>query len=109
MATFFRNKVVKNVGTKPVEVVAATPGSRFTIIGLSLTNLTGDFVYVNVMLEDDASSTGYYIKDTLLPANTSLRAVQQGEKLIVAPENKIFVQSNLNDSVDVIISYVEIT
>lgn len=109
MATFFRNTVIKNVGTKPVEVAATTASSRFTVIGLSCTNLTQDFVYVSVLLEDDTSNTGFYLKDTLVPANTSLRAVQQGEKLIVAPENKLLVQSNINDSIDVVISYVEIT
>ena len=92
MATFFRNTVIKNVGTKPVEVAATTASSRFTVIGLSCTNLTQDFVYVNVLLEDDTSVTGFYLKDTLVPANTSLRAVQQGEKLIIAPENKLLVQ-----------------
>ena len=109
MATFFRNKVVKNVGSKPVEIVATEPTSRFTIIGLSCTNLTTDFVYISVYVEDDTSNTGFYLKDTLLPANTSIRAVQQGEKLIMAPENKLLVSANLNDAVDVIVSYVEIT
>lgn len=109
MATFFRNVVVKNVGTKPVEILATNPTNRATVIGLSLTNLTGDFVYINVFVEDDTSNSGFYLKDTLLPANTSLRAVNQGEKLIIAPENRLLISSNLNDSVDVILSYVEIT
>lgn len=109
MATFFRNAVIKNVGTVPVEIIATTPTNRATIIGLSLTNLTTDFVYVNIFVEDNTSVSGYYLKDTLLPANTSLRAVQQGEKLIIAPENKLLISSNLNDSVDIICSYVEIT
>jgi len=109
MATFFRNKVIKNVGRTPVEIVSTDTTNRFTVIGLSLTNLTTDFVYVNILIEDNTSVTGFYLKDTLLPANTSLRAVQQGEKLIIAPENKLLVSSNLTDSVDVIISYVEIT
>lgn len=109
MATFFRNAVIKNVGTIPVEILATTPTNRATIIGLSLTNLTTDFVYVSIFVEDNTSVSGYYLKDTLLPANTSLRAVQQGEKLIIAPENKLLISANLNDAVDVVCSYVEIT
>jgi hypothetical protein len=61
------------------------------------------------LLEDDTSVTGFYLKDTLLPANTSLRAVSTGEKLILSPSNKILVQSSQDDSIDVILSYVEVT
>lgn len=109
MATLFRNKVIKNVGTIPVEIAEIGPTSRATVIGLSLTNLTQSFLYVNVFVEDDTSVSGYYLKETLLPANTSLRVVNQGEKLILAANNKLLVSSNIDDSIDVIMSYVEIT
>lgn len=109
MATFFKNSIRKSVGVIPVEVLTTTPTTRATVIGMSLTNLTSDFVYVDVLIQDDTSVTGYYLKNTILPANTSLRVVNQGEKLIIAPENKILVASSINDSVDVIMSYVEIT
>lgn len=108
MATLFKNKVVKSIGTKPVDIYETIANQRATIIGLSLTNLTNSFVYVDVLLQDDTSVTGYYLKQTLLPANTSLRAVATGEKLIVGENNKIMVQSSLDDSVDVIVSFVEV-
>lgn len=108
MATLFKNKVVNNVGTVPVDVYETNASTRATVIGLSLTNLTPSFVYVDVLIQDDTSVIGYYLKQTLLPANTSLRAVSAGEKLIIAPSNKIQVRSSLDDSVDVILSYVEI-
>ena len=109
MATLFKNTVQKNVGEVPVEIVETDSSTRATIIGLSITNLTSSFVYVSVLIQDDTSVTGYYLKDTLLPANTSLRAVQQGEKLIVAPSNRLLVQISVTDSVDVVTSFVEIT
>ena len=108
MATVFRNKVVKQVGVLPVDVYETEASTRATVIGLSLTNLTQSFVYVDVLMQDDTSITGYYLKQTLLPANTSLRVVATGEKLIVAPLNKIQVRSSIDDSVDVVLSYVEI-
>jgi len=108
MATVFKNKVVKNVGTVPVDIFETNSSTRVTIIGLSLTNLTDSFVYVDVLVHDDTSVSGYYLRQTLLPANTSLRAVATGEKLIVAPDNKIQVAASIDDSVDVIASYVEI-
>ena len=39
MATFFRNKVIKSVGTVPVEIVTVASGSKVTAIGLSVANL----------------------------------------------------------------------
>ena len=108
MATLFKNKVEKNVGLVPVDIYETDASTRATIIGLSLTNLTQSFVYVDVLISDDASNVGYYLKSTLLPANTSLRVVATGEKLIIAPSNKLQVRSSIDDSVDVIASIVEI-
>lgn len=109
MATLFKNQVIKNVGTKPVKILETDASTRTTVIGLSLTNLTSEFLYCSVTLQDDTSVTGFYLKDTVVPANTSLRAVSTGEKMIVAPSNILYVQSSIDDSVDVILSYVEVT
>ena len=108
MATLFKNKVVNTVGVLPVDVYETDASTRATVIGMSLTNLTQSFVYVDVLMQDDTSVTGYYLKQTLLPANTSLRVVATGEKLIIAPSNKLQVRSSIDDSVDVIVSFVEI-
>jgi hypothetical protein len=109
MSTFFRNEVVKNVGTTPVKVIETNGATRATVIGLSFTNLTDKFVYVNVELQSQDSARGFYLKDSILPSGTSLRAVSSGEKLILATSNAMYVSATLDDSVDVIISYVEIT
>ena len=108
MATVFKNKVIKEIGTVPVDILETSAAQRATVIGMSLTNLTQSFVYVDVLIQDDTSVTGYYLKETLLPANTSLRVVATGEKLIVAPSNKAQVRSSIDDSVDVVLSCVEI-
>ena len=108
MATVFRNKVINNVGVVPIDIYETDASTRATVIGLSLTNLTQSFVYIDVLVQDDTSVTGYYLKETLLPANTSLRVVATGEKLIIAPSNKLQVRSSIDDSVDVVASIVEI-
>jgi len=108
MATLFKNKVVKDIGTVPADILVTSESQRATVIGMSVTNLTQSFVYVDVLIQDDTSVTGYYLKETLLPANTSLRVVATGEKLIVAPSNKVQVRSSIDDSVDVVMSYVEV-
>ena len=109
MATTFKNKNIVQVGTVPVEILQTTGAQRATIVGLSLTNLTDSFVYVTVLIDDDTSVQWHYLKDVLVPANTSLRAVNGGEKLILAPTNKLSVKASVSDSIDVLLSYVEIT
>ena len=109
MATLLKTTVIKNCGTVPVLIYETLPTTRVTVLGLSFTNLTDKFVYVDVLVEDDTSVSGYYLKNSILAAGTSLRAVSTGEKLVLAPSNRLLVRSSLDDSVDVIVSYVEIT
>lgn len=109
MATFFKNKVVKNVGTSPVQLAQTGESTRATAIGLSITNLTESIVSVSVMLTDDSSTTGYYLKDVEIAPQSSLRAINGGEKLIIAASNELTAVANIPNAVDIILSYVEIT
>ena len=108
MASFFRNKVAKEIGVTPIQVLATAPNSRMTIIGLSLANLTTGIVLIDITLTDDASVTGYYAKQVLVPPNSSLRVVNGGEKLILSTSNSLSISANVEDAVDAIISYVEL-
>ena len=109
MAVQVKNRVIKNVGKVPVEVTKTDPSKRQTIHGLSITNLTDGFLYVSVLLKDDTSVTGFYLKDSLLAAGSSLRAVSTGEKLVLGTNNELQVQASADDAVDVIVSFVETT
>jgi hypothetical protein len=108
MATTFKNKVVANVGTTRQEVLASSANTRITIVGFSLANLTEGVVLISVELQDETSTVGFYAKDLIVPPNTSLRVLNGGEKLILAPSNVLYVTSNVDDSIDVVISTVEI-
>lgn len=108
MANFFRNKVIKEVGTTPVEMLRLPDNARATVIGLSIANLTEGNVLASVQIEDDNETVGFYIKDVIVPSHTTLKALNGGEKLILAPENAVFVSANQEDSIDVVLSYVEI-
>lgn len=108
MATTFKNKVIKDVGLEPITGLSTTSNSRSTIVGLSLANLTEVIVYANVLIKDDTSVEGFYLKEVAIPPNASLRALDAGEKLILSPLNQLVFSSSLDDSIDVIISYVDI-
>jgi hypothetical protein len=108
MATTFRNKVVTEIGTATTEVLATSANNRITVVGFSLANLTDGVVLIDVTLRDEDSATGYYAKEMILPPNTSLRVLNGGEKLILTPNNNLYVRSNVDASIDAVLSTVEI-
>ena len=108
MASFFRNAIIKDIGQVPVQAIATAANSRATIIGFSLANLTDGVVMIDIQLADDTSVTAYYAKGLVLPPNSSMRVVNGGEKLIMSTSNTLYINSSVTDSVDAIISYVEL-
>lgn len=108
MATQFKNKVVKEVGPVPILALETDAATRSTIIGLNLANLTDFIVYASVLVHDDTSVEGYFMKDVMVPPNSSLHALAAGEKLILAPENQMYLVADQDEALDAVISYVDI-
>jgi len=108
MATLFRNKAIKDVGLVPIEVIENNAATQSTVIGAALTNLTEDAVYASMLIQDDTSVTAYYLKDVMIPPNTTLKAVNGGEKLIVAPSCSLYIQADIDEALDAVFSYVDI-
>jgi len=108
MATFFRNSLIKNVGTVPIVAVTTAANARATVIGLSLANLTEGVVTASITVSDDTSISAYYIKDVVIPPNSSMRVINGGEKLMLSTSNSLEISSNQDDALDAIVSYVEI-
>jgi len=108
MATQFKNKVVKDIGSVPILALETDAATRSTIIGLTLTNLQDFIVYASLLVHDDTSVEGYFMKDTIIPPNSSLHALSAGENLILAPTNQLYIVADQNDALDAVISYVDI-
>ena len=108
MATQFKNKVVKDIGSVPILALETDAATRSTIIGLTLTNLQDFIVYASLLVHDDTSVEGYFMKDTIIPPNSSLHALSAGEKLILAPTNQLYIVADQNDALDAVISFVDI-
>ena len=105
MATQFKNKVVKEVGTVPIVALETDAATRSTIIGLNLANLTDFIVYASIQIKADDSVIGYFMKNVMIPPNSSLHALAAGEKLILAPSNELYL---IPEALDAVISYVDI-
>lgn len=108
MASFFRTKVVKDIGTTPVDVLATSAGNRFTLIGCNLANTTDEAVIVDVTITDSSAVTGYYIKQLIIEPYTSAKIVTNGEKIILAEDTTMTIVSDTTNSVDLVASYAEI-
>jgi len=108
MATQFKNKVVKEVGAIPILAIETDSATTATVVGMSFANLTDNVVNMSVLVHDDTSVEGYFIKDVVIPPNTSLRALNGGEKLILANSNQLYFVADQDNAVDAIVSYVNI-
>jgi hypothetical protein len=109
MASYFKNVLFSELGVTEETLLTTVSNGKTTVIGLSFTNLTGSVVLVDVKLQDTIAITeAYFMKNIVIPPNTSLRAVNGGEKLILGPSTAIKVKANFPDSIDIVMSYVEI-
>ncbi len=110
MPTQFKHAVVTDVGTTPTDVLQIPQGVRATVIGCNLANTTDyDTVNVDVYVIDENSTQGYYVRGLSIAPNTSVKIITQGEKLILPETAGIRIQSDVDASIDVTVSYVEIS
>ena len=66
MATFFKNKVEKSVGTQSYYNFDCIRGFKVTAFGLSTANLLDGNTRVSIPAQDDTSVLGYYIQDVMI-------------------------------------------
>jgi hypothetical protein len=110
MPTLFRHAVTTSVGTTPVDVLQIPLGVRATVIGCNIANVTDyDTVVVNMYVVDENSTQATYVRGIIIAPNTSVKVITQGEKLILPATSGIRIETDTEDSVDVTISYVEIS
>ena len=110
MPTVFRHAVNTGIGTTPVDVLQISTGIRATVIGMNIANITEyDTAVVDIFVVDANSTQAHYVRGLAIPPNTSVKVVTQGEKLILPETAGIRMVSDTEDSVDTVISYVEIS
>ena len=108
MATNFKNIIGKEIGTQRVAVYTTPAATSTTVIGMNIANLTGSMVSVDIEIGDEASSIGYMIKGMPTPPSTAMKPIGKGEKIVLDASNTLYVTSDTTESLDVILSLVEI-
>jgi hypothetical protein len=110
MPTLFKNKLYSGLGTDEQTILTTNGSAKTTVVGLSLTNLTDNVVMASIKLTDPVEEiTAYYVKDVMVPPNQSLRVINGGERLVLDPSTEVKMQANTDDSLDLVMSYVEIS
>ena len=110
MATTFKNKLANNLGASTTTVLATSASATTTVLGLSFTNTTASIVLVSVQLQDTvATTTAYFVQNVIVPPNTSVRLINGGERLVLGSSTNVIVSGNTASSLDMVLSYVEIS
>jgi hypothetical protein len=110
MPTVFKHSLVTQIGTVPTDVVTVGAGVRATVIGCNLANVTEyDTVIADIQVIGVDTTVSYYVKGLAIPPNTAVKVITQGEKLILPETTGLRITTNTSDSIDVTVSYVEIS
>ncbi len=114
MANAFKKKTSKGVGTALTQVgsYAVPADTETTVIGLSVSNVTGSSVDVDVALSATMANTTNDISlctGLPLPSGSSVVLVGGNQKLCMETLDLIKVKSSASASVDVCMSILEIT
>ena len=110
MATTFKNKLGVGVGTSESSVYTVPSSTTTTIIGLSVANVTGSNITVDIRVYDSsATSHAYVIKTGAVFTGGTLVAVGGDQTLVLEASDILKVVASASSSADIIVSYMEQT
>ena len=109
MANTFKLKTKASVGVTTVGIYTATsPVTATVVIGITLANTSGNGINVGIGVTRDTADDVSILKNVPIPQGSSLE-VMQGNKLVLEQNDTITAKSDVNNSLDVSITVMEIT
>lgn len=110
MASAFKTATEANVGTSLTTVYTCPSNTTVTIIGMYLCNQSGGAVEADVEFYDASTTTHVGIVSGIeIPGQSTLAPIGGDAKVVLEAGDAIKVESNIADSVDVVLSYLEQT
>jgi hypothetical protein len=109
MANQFNKTLNTGIGTTPIEVYSTASNTKATVIGINLANTTDGTVFADIQLRDETSATGFIVKNAEIPPGSALAAMGGDQKLVMDPLNYLLITSDTPNSIDAIVSVLEIT
>jgi hypothetical protein len=108
MANTFKNAVGSAIGTSQTSVYTVPSGATTTVIGMTISNITGASTTCDVVVTDTSSGTSVYIvKGATVPSGGALVPIGGEQKIVLESTDVIKVTSSVASGLDVIVSVLE--
>lgn len=110
MANTFKNSIKGPAGTGGLSVYTCPAATSATVIGVNVANILTQNIQVDVQITDDSATvTKYLVKGATIPQGSSTILVGGEQKVVLEANDSITVTSTVDNSVDVVVSVLEIT
>ena len=108
MANTFKLKSKANVGVSTAGVYVVPNSTTTVVIGITLANTSGSSVNVGVGVTRASADDISLLKNVPIPQGSSLE-VMQGNKIVLETTDTLTAKSDINSSLDVALTIMEIT
>ena len=108
MANTFKLKTKANVGVTTTAVYVVPSATTTVVIGVTLANTTGSSINVGIGINRGSSDDVKLMKSVPIPQGSSFEFMG-GNKIVLETTDTIVAESDVNNSLDVALTIMEIT
>ncbi len=108
MANTFKLKTKANVGTATSDVYVVPAATTTVVIGVTLANTTGSSINVGVGVTRASTDDVNLMKNVPIPQGSSFEFMA-GNKVVLETTDTLTAVSDVNNSLDVALTIMEIT
>ena len=108
MANTFKLKTKANVGVTTSNVYAVPTSTTTVVIGVTLANTSGQGINVGIGITRSSTYDISVLKNVPIPQGSSLEFMQ-GNKVVLEATDTLTAESDVNNSLDVALTIMEIT
>tara|TARA_B100001113_G_scaffold290992_1_gene247199 strand:+ start:19 stop:345 length:327 start_codon:yes stop_codon:yes gene_type:complete len=108
MANTFKLKTKKNVGVTTSNVYVVPSSTTTVVIGITAANISGNNINVGIGVTRASTDDVHLMKDIPIPQGSSLEFMQ-GNKIVLETTDTLTARSDVNNSLDVSLTIMEIT
>ena len=108
MANTFKLKTKANVGVTTTAVYVVPSATTTVVIGVTLANTTGSSINVGIGINRGSSDDVKLMKSVPIPQGSSFEFMG-GNKIVLETTDTFVAESDVNNSLDVALTIMEIT
>jgi len=108
MANTFKLKTKANVGVTTTNVYVVPSATTTVVIGVTLANTSGSSINVGIGINRGSSDDVKLMKNVPIPQGSSFEFMG-GNKIVLETTDTLVAESDVNNSLDVALTIMEIT